>query len=185
MDFRDRRRRKRPFDDFFDDDFFGGSDDFRSMHEHIQRIMREVFTNLDDIDPGSIIPDKKYVYGFSMHNGPDGKPIVSEFGNVPRDHDIVPGEREPLVEVIDGEDEVTVIAELPGVNKEDINLDADKGSLRINVDNESRVYKKDLNLPENIVPDKVTARYKNGILEVKMKKLRVESDKHRKKIEVE
>jgi HSP20 family protein len=177
------RRRRRPFDDFI----FGGFDDeFGRMQDHINRIMREVFRDFDTIEPSEIEPGKKYVYGFTMRTGPDGKPVVDEFGNVPRmGRDEVPGEREPLVDVIDGNEEITVIAELPGVSKEDIDLNTDEKSLTINVDTESRKYHKDLKLPAAVKPDGVKAAYKNGVLEVKLKRAEPQKERPKKKITVE
>jgi HSP20 family protein len=63
------------------------------------------------------------VYGYSVKIGQDGKPIVRKFGNV----DSSPGfigsgisvkeQREPLVDIISGSENITVVAELPGVIK--------------------------------------------------------------------
>jgi HSP20 family protein len=63
------------------------------------------------------------VYEYSVKIGQDGKPIVRKFGNV----DSSPGfigsgisvkeQREPLVDIISGSENITVVAELPGVIK--------------------------------------------------------------------
>jgi HSP20 family protein len=164
-----RRRRRRFLDDFFTDDLFGGFDDeFRRVHERMDRMMRDAFKDVDNMD---VAPGKSYVYGFSMRTGPDGKPVIEEFGNVPRrgGHEL-PGEREPLVDVIDGKEEVSVIAELPGVDKKDIDLKAGERSLSIIVDTDRRKYHKELKLPADVDPDSVKAAYKNGILDVKLKR---------------
>src|SRR5205807_6800400 len=44
-----------------------------------------------------------FVYGFSMSVGPDGKPVIREFGNVEPGArgPLVKEEREPLVDVMD------------------------------------------------------------------------------------
>src|SRR5207253_11126047 len=58
-----------------------------------------------------------FVYGFSMSVGPDGKPVIREFGNVepgargPLDKE----GREPLADVMAHRHEVVVVTELPGV----------------------------------------------------------------------
>jgi len=163
-----RRRKKGFFDDF--DDVFGGdifdADFQRRMTERINRFMHEAIHEGGQIDPAT---GKSYVWGFSMHSGPDGKPIVEEFGNVADSPEILPGEREPLVDVINSDDGISVIAELPGVDKADIGLKADAESLSIKVDTEDRKYAKELRMPEEIDPDNIKASYKNGILEVKLK----------------
>jgi len=168
------RRRRRLFDEFFSQDFF--SDDiFRQMEENMARIFNEIMKPMDE--PRSI------VYGFTLKNGSDGRPQIEEFGNIPRKGASFMGEREPLVDVIEGDDEIKVIAELPGVDKKDIDLDADANQLTIDVDNKDRKYHKEVSLPAEVEYDNVKAAYKNGILEVTMK--RAQKRKTKKKIIVE
>ena len=74
------------------------------------------------------------VYGYSMTVGPDGKPVIREFGNVKRGpskewKEAISDTREPLVDVVEGDKEVRVIAELPGAKKQDIELTVDGKSL--------------------------------------------------------
>ncbi|MFC2162345.1 archaeal heat shock protein Hsp20 [Candidatus Altiarchaeota archaeon] len=187
MDDKKPRRRRNPFDDILDEDFFQGfGSDFTKMHDHINHIMRDMFRNFDDIESRDMAPGKGYVYGFSMRTGPDGKPIVNEFGNVPRmmEGGQVPPEREPLIDVLDGKDEITVIAELPGVDRQDIDLNADSASLSIDVGGSDRRYHKHLKLPAEIMSDDVKASYKNGVLEVKLKRARP-AEKKKNKIKVD
>jgi HSP20 family protein len=169
-DFRNRRKRFfEGLDDFMGDDVFIFDEFFNTrIHDRLNRLMREAFQEFENRE---IEPGKSIVYGFSMRSGPDGKPVVEEFGNVPRPgEDQLPGEREPLVDVIDGKEEVTVIAELPGVDKNDIDLNADGRSLTISVDTADRRYGKTLRMPAEVDPDSIKANYKNGILEVKLKR---------------
>ncbi len=177
------RRKRRGFFDMFD--FFGGFDEeFRQMEENMARMFDEMRkTSLKE--PGKGGP---FVYGFSMKVGPDGKPKIEEFGNVPASKPGKPGiaeigdEREPLTDVIDGEDEISVIAELPGIEKKDIDLKADEETLSIKVDTPQRKYSKKLLMPARIIPDSVKANYKNGVLEVKIKRL--EKKKAKKEVRV-
>jgi len=163
-----RRRRDRDEDDewrrrFFEWDEFFDMDierEFRRMEEWINRIMRE-FGRGEVRGP--------YVYGFSMRIGPDGKPQIQEFGNLPRRAIGELGEyREPLVDVMENDNTISVTAELPGVNKEDIELDLsdDNQTLIIKVDTPERKYYKEVILPARVKPNKVRATYKNGILDV-------------------
>ncbi len=170
-------------DPFFDD-FFGWDieKEFRRMEEWMNRIMREFHGKGEIKGP--------YVYGFSMRIGPDGKPQIQEFGNVPRRFGIKEedfGEyREPLVDVIENDTTVSITAEMPGVNKEDIDLDLDEENdiLTIKVDTPERKYYKEIQLPCKVKPDSVKATYKNGILDVVFE--RVEPRKRKgKKIKVE
>ena len=67
---------------------------------------------------------------------------------------------EPLVDVSDEEEEVVVLAEPSGVEKEDISLYASKDGLTISVDTPQRKYQKELPLPEEVGPKPVKASYK-------------------------
>jgi len=76
-----------------------------------------------------------------------------------------------------------VVAELPGVEKEDIELNATEKELIISVDTERRKYYKCLELPAEVDPKSAKASYRNGILEVRLKKVRPERRGERIKIE--
>ena len=159
------RRRKR--DDDWEDDFFGDFFDIekemRRMEEWMNRIMR-------DFGRGEV--KGPYVYGFSMRIGPDGKPQIQEFGNVPKGYGIreesLEDYREPLVDVIEDDKTISITAEIPGVNKDDIelNLDEENNVLTIKVDTPERKYYKEVELPAKVKADSVKATYKNGILDV-------------------
>jgi HSP20 family protein len=113
-----------------------------------------------------------FVYGYSMTIGPDGKPVVREFGNVqPSRHGpMIKEEREPLVDVVSTDDEVKVVAELPGVEKKDIKLHALDDVLTISVDTTDRKYYKEIKLPTEVDPRGSKSSYKNGVLEVTLQK---------------
>ena len=81
------------------------------------------------------------VYGYSMTIGPDGKPVIREFGNVKRSDDPLKGitdKREPLIDVVEGEKQVRIIAEIPGATKEDIEMSVRDMTLTISVDTNDR-----------------------------------------------
>ncbi|MHA1843362.1 MAG: archaeal heat shock protein Hsp20 [Promethearchaeota archaeon] len=129
--------------------------------------------------------------GFNITLGPDGKPRVSKFGNIkmePEEQAEVQSVREPLVEVIDGKEEVIIIAEMPGVSKEDIQIKATSKTVVISTKSGStsygRNYYKEIDLPAEINSDYAKARYTNGILEVKLKKLK-NSQEQQKEIKID
>ncbi len=148
------------WDDFFD---FNIEREFRRMEEWMNRIMKE-FGRGEIRGP--------YVYGFSMRVGPDGKPHIEEFGNVPKrfpgPQENMAEYREPLVDVMEDEKSISVTAELPGVTKSDIDLslEGDNDVLIIKVDTPERKYYKEVELPAKVKPEKIKATYKNGILDV-------------------
>jgi HSP20 family protein len=158
-----RRRKKRPwFNDVFDE--------FDRLEEMMDEVMQRTF----EMPSKGASFRQPYVYGFSMTVGPDGKPVIREFGNVKpgrRRHKILE-EREPLVDVIDKDKDVVIVAELPGVERNDINLDTTEDHLAISVDTSERKYHKELTLPARVDPKSARASYRNGVLEVKLKKVK-------------
>ncbi|MCG1666798.1 MAG: archaeal heat shock protein Hsp20 [Thermoplasmata archaeon] len=157
-----RRRDEDEFDfDYFFDDF---EEEFKRMNERISRILNELSRHMSDVQG-------PFVYGFTMKIGPDGKPRIEEFGNVPKvGIGELEGYREPLVDVSDDEKNVYVTAELPGVEKEQINLQVDENTIIIKTDVPERKYYKVIELPERVKPETAKASYHNGILDVTIEK---------------
>jgi HSP20 family protein len=163
---KDRNRRNRdPFD------FFGFDDDFERIFENMEKMWERAFRdfNFDQIEPG-----KSFVHGFNIRIGPDGKPQIEEFGNRPKkvdkDKTILPDEREPLTDIIEGDDDIYITVEVPGVQKEDIDININDSSIDINVNSPNRKYHKSINLPCSVIPKKSKATYNNGILDIIVKR---------------
>jgi HSP20 family protein len=114
----------------------------------------------------------KAVYGFSIKEGLGGRPIVEPFGNVKKTAQgpVVEEEREPLVDIFDEKDHVSLIIELPGVQLKDIHTEVKGDILTLSAANSSRKYYKEVVLPKNADADTVKNTYKNGILEIRMNK---------------
>lgn len=114
----------------------------------------------------------KAVYGFSIKEGLGGRPIVEPFGNVKRTPQgpVVDEEREPLVDIFDEQDHVSVIIELPGVQLGDIHTEIKGDVLTLSAANDSRKYYKEVVLPKNVDSSTASSKYKNGIFEIRMKK---------------
>ncbi len=84
-------------------------------------------------------------------------------------------EYEPLVDVFVDKVNVVIVAELHGINKESIEVDATEEKVTISVDSPEHKYFRELNLPVQVDPKSSTASYKNGVLEVRLKKVINES----------
>lgn len=110
------------------------------------------------------------VYGFSMQVGPDGIPHVERFGNilpVGKDRDV----REPFTSSLINEknNEINITAEMPGISKEDIELNATEKEVIIKADSNGRKYYKFIKTQVPVDPDSAAAKYNNGVLEVTFK----------------
>ncbi len=166
-------------------------EDFNSDWGEFDKVMQHMFGDIMEKVPKDLIKEKEMpdgtkvkqmgpiVYGYSMTIGPDGKPVIREFGNVkpskrstpfgfPRGIREISQKREPLVDVISENDTVKVIAEVPGVDKSDISLSSTEHNLTIQVDSEHRKYFKEVDLPFGVEPESAKASYKNGVLQVSM-----------------
>ncbi len=94
----------------------------------------------------------------------------------------------PCVDMIEEEDKIRVIADMPGVEKEDISLNIKGDMLEISAERrieeeeerkgyirKERTYTKyyrKMPLPADIDVDKIEATFKNGVLEVSMPKVK-------------
>jgi len=152
------------------------------MMREMERAFSEQFKDFEKELPKNLIRESRtpdggvkkeigpFVYGYSVTIGPDGKPVVREFGNVRSGEDrplkAIQDKREPLVDVISSGTDVRVVAEMPGVNKEDINVTVNEKAMTISVDREDRGYYKKLELPGIVDPRGARSTYNNGILEV-------------------
>jgi HSP20 family protein len=153
---------------------------FRDMEKMMEEEWKEFTTNL----PKEYVRERKlpggrkvrewgpFVYGHSITIGPDGKPVIREFGNVQpgRLGPEVKEEREPLVDVISTDGEIKVVVELPGVEKRDIKLHGTEETLTISVETEERKYFKEIKLPAKVRPKEAKSVYKNGVLDVTLPK---------------
>jgi len=78
---------------------------------------------------------------------------------------------EPLVDIIEEKDTVVILAAIPGVNKDDIDLRLTENNLTFSVDSADFEWYDEFKLPARVNPKEARASYKNGVLEIKVKKL--------------
>ena len=148
---------------------------FDDEYDSLFKQMSSSFMNLDDVfemlkNAGNM--SGPIFYGYTMTTGPDGKPVVNEYGNVKPNMLPAHEKREPLIDTLVDEKEKTlkVVAEMPGVEKSDVNVvvGADKV---IHIDAERGEKKYDVKVPikHKVDPEPPKATYKNGILELVFK----------------
>ena len=163
---------------FFDDEF-----------DRIFKRMSNSFVNLDDLLEQARNADSvsgPYYYGYTMTTGPDGKPIVKEYGNVKPG--LLPSSdtRDPVVDTVvdDKAKTVKIIAEMPGVDKSNINVMIEKNVVKIDAEQDKKKYHSHVPLRLKVDENSVKATHKNGVLEVTLKILEEEKPQG-KKVEVE
>jgi len=163
---------------FFDDEF-----------DRLFKSMSRSFVNLDDLfedvrSTGSI--SGPFYYGYTMTVGPDGRPVVKEYGNVKPGLVPTSDTREPLVDTLvdDKEKLVRLIAEMPGVEKKDVKIVVDGKIVNIDAERGDKKYHVKVPIEQKVDENSVKASYKNGILEIIFKQLAEEKPKG-KTVEVE
>jgi len=163
---------------FFDDEF-----------DNLFNRMSRSFINLDDLFEevkSTGTASGPFYYGCTMTVGPDGKPVVREYGNVKPGLLSTSDTREPLVDTIVDEKEklVKLIAEMPGVEKKDVKIVVDEKIVNIDAEHGDKKYHVKVPIKYKVDENSVKASYKNGILEIIFKQLPEEKPKG-KTVEVE
>jgi HSP20 family protein len=111
------------------------------------------------------------VYGFSVRTLA-GKPVIESFGNIRETAKgpVVEEVREPMIDIFDEEDHISVIAELPGVSEDEIKVEVAGDILNLTASDKDRKYAKEVLLPSKVKPESVKTSYRNGILEITLQK---------------
>jgi HSP20 family protein len=109
------------------------------------------------------------VFGYTLRMGEDG--IAAErFGDVPDPgpaKPAAPPPRQPIAELFEEDDEIVVVAELPGADPARISCKVVGGALLIEAVGQRR-YRKSLPLPAPVSAEGLRSSFQNGILEVRL-----------------
>jgi len=165
---------------FYDDEF-----------DKLFKRMSRSFMNLDDVFEGfRETGDSKsygpFYYGYTMTIGPDGKPVVKEYGNVKPGLLPTSDAREPLVDTLIDEKEkvLKLVAEMPGVEKKDVKVVVEEKTVQIDAEHGEKKYHVKVPIKYKVDKDSAKASYTNGILELKFSLVEHEKPKG-KTVEVE
>jgi HSP20 family protein len=98
----------------------------------------------------------------------------------------LPALKQPRVDVLDLGDALQVVADMPGVRKEDIEINLTPERVEISAESSTETerkeeeytyrergyasYRRMLDLPADVLPDKAEASFKNGVLEINLPK---------------
>ena len=161
-----RRKKRSVFDDVFEEFeelIRRFEDEFEDMEKEFEELIKSEGRR----------PESPYFYGVRIYVGPDGVPHVEQFGNIKKGGKgkvILSEETEPMVDVMEHGDEVLIVADMPGVEKDQIKINATEDKLYIRAEGDKRKYYKEVELPAEVDPSTAKATYRNGVLEVRIKK---------------
>jgi HSP20 family protein len=159
----------------------------RDMLDELDRYFDEFERSLEEavrssVNMGQKAFSKPVVTGMAMGFGPEGKPRIQFFG----DNLVGPdGFRSPIYEQVVDEKEgnLRLLVELPGVEKEDVQISALEDKITLEATKGERLYRTEIVLQRDIDPDSGVASYRNGLLEVVFK-LRDNTNKGYRRVRV-
>ncbi|EGG41532.1 heat shock protein HSP20 [Candidatus Nitrosarchaeum limnium SFB1] len=162
---------------------------FDDEFDRIFKRMSSSFFDIDDIFEefkGNGSTSGPFYYGYTMTVGPNGKPVVKEYGNVKPGLLPSADTREPIVDAIVDEKEklVKLVAEIPGVEKTDVKILVQDKIVDISAEHGEKKYHARVPIKYKVDENSAKASYKNGILELVFKLIEDEKPKG-KKVEVE
>ncbi|MFB5619555.1 MAG: archaeal heat shock protein Hsp20 [Nitrosopumilus sp.] len=162
---------------------------FDSEFDRIFKRMSNSFFDIDDIFEefkGNGSESGPYFYGYTMTVGPDGKPVVKEYGNVKSGLLPTSDTREPIVDTIVDEKEkvVKLIAEMPGVEKSDVKIVVENKIVDLSAEHGDKKYHVKVPVQQKVDENSAKASYKNGVLQISFKLIEEEKPKG-KTVEVE
>jgi len=114
----------------------------------------------------------KVKYGYSVRVGVSENPFEKKNCRSRREVYGIRGENKTnlLVDVFDEKKHIKVLAWLPGIRGRDIKLDIAEKTLTLRVDLPDRQQREEIELPARVRLEDVSAVYREGILEVTLKK---------------
>ncbi len=76
----------------------------------------------------------------------------------------------PLIDIFQENNWITIVAEIAGFNKESFKINVKDQKITLSAKSKDRRYYKSLNLPKVVIPSDIHTTFKNGVLEIKLKK---------------
>ncbi len=164
-------------------------DDKNNMEDFVKQLFKSIFSNLDENftpfgknQPEDMnLPPKISSFHISFRiNTDENQPDFAEheefdleeddFGDkdltIEVPNEIQRGKPEIFTDIFDAGSEIMIVMEIPGVGKDQIDLQATSRELEITVGKNT----KSIALPNLVDENSAKARFKNGILEIRLKK---------------
>lgn len=126
-----------------------------------------------ELDSNALGKGMKGVYGFSVRFGAGGDEAkVEPFGNLRKDKSgnaaIVHEIREPVVDVFEEPGYLQIVAELPGIGLNDIQVELHDDILELQATKGQHKYRKELLLPRACKKEDMQLSCSNGVLEIRI-----------------
>ncbi len=140
-------------------------DEFEKILHDMEKIVGDAFkTSLDEWEPG-----EDAAKGFSVRLNSDGENRMSEAND---NHHYMPAldKKDQSVDVMESINSISITVEIPMAKKEDIYLEVTDDALEIYIKSPLNPYYKKLNLPSEVKTDTTKATYKNGVLDIEIRK---------------
>jgi len=144
-------RRKRRHDQWFNDSF----NEVDKIEKDFDEMIHRAFRNPMEEER------TRRRYSSQLAGQPLSQPFSSRINEL----------NEPLVDVFVDEDYVVVVVELLGADRNSIDLHATESKLMISVDLLGRRYSREIDLPARVDAKSSISTLKNGVLEVRLRKL--------------
>ncbi len=136
-----------------------------SMAKMFNKIVNDIIQN------ASTNSDEPLMYGINIRFSKEGFPIIENFENISTNNVGVPARTDPLVDVIDAKDEVSVIIEARDIDPSWISLTCVPKCLTVKITDNNASDVMNIDLPAQVNPKSAAATFCNGILEVTIRKV--------------
>lgn len=144
------------------------ADDLDHLFQQLQDVISAIIRRLDVESPRDLHP---FVYGLQIKIDSEGSPHIQEFGDLlPSLDRMITGKREPLTDICESGDEISITLEIPGVEQEQIETTAEGDKLIVSVDSGEIDYYKEIDLDLEIDQDDISTTYVNGVLDITVRK---------------
>lgn len=172
-------------------DFYGDNEVFREIDALLKRWMERAFSEMGNLEQAVRNGQLNGRWNFKPITGPGVKGYVAygqfQTGDRPPSiryplEDVKDAIRKPLTDIFDEEKNVKIYIEVPGVEKQDIQLDITEEALDV----KAKKFHTTVKLPSGLDHEKASSKYTNGVLEVIIPKVQKSpDDEKRRTISVE
>jgi len=165
----DKRKQKDLFGLSAEDEFGKISSEIQEMFESFRFIEM-----LEEIRRDGFRANKWFINNFDINTRSFEKPKIQESNSrllkITQEAPIESKEDKSTFDIVKGDNEVAITLEIPWVEKEDIDLRVARGSIEITTTKPMGEYYRLINLPCDVKSRTLTFTYRNGILDIILKR---------------